>query len=118
MSMSSYASYLIWHDARAGMAHFCMLQVVCTQGERLDTQKNICLLHSNCDLQEWARLIAKGEVPNPMSSRDGKLLKLVSPSQRLLQPELEAHLQHALRHHLQEEAGCLLSIAWSKGDPF
>ena len=65
--------------------------------------------------QEWARLIEKGEEPNPMSSRDGKLLKLICKSQHLSATEISSRLQSALLSHLEQEARGLLCSAWSLG---
>ena len=66
--------------------------------------------------QEWAGLVARGEVPNRMSSRDGKLLKLVPASERLSQAELAAHLMCALQSYLQAESRAMLCNVCLRGE--
>lgn len=50
----------------------------------------------------WAGQIEAAQVPNPLSSRDGRLIKPVPPELRLAKPDLVAHLQAAL-YPLQDE---------------
>lgn len=65
-------------------------------------------------LQYWAKCIVTAEAPNPLSSRDGRLLKPVPKQDRLAQPELIQKLQEAGKktHDLQTK---LLCQAWSMG---
>ncbi|KAI3428659.1 hypothetical protein D9Q98_007482 [Chlorella vulgaris] len=61
----------------------------------------------------WAGQIEAAQVPNPLSSRDGRLIKPVPPELRLAKPDLVAHLQAAL-YPLQDEARDLLCEAWAQ----
>ena len=54
-------------------------------------------------LQYWARHVEEAQAPNPLSSRDGRLIKPVPPELRLAAAELVGHLEEAL-HPLQDEA--------------
>ena len=67
-------------------------------------------------MQHWGSLIDAAEEPLPLSSRDGKLLRLVPANQRLSRTELKAQLQVALTaHQLAPEARSVLAAAWQRG---
>ena len=65
-------------------------------------------------MQYWADCITAAEAPNPLSSRDGRMLRPVPASDRLTQPTLSKKLQEALGKMHGMQAG-LLCDAWSKG---
>ena len=60
-------------------------------------------LTSRALLQYWARQVEEAQAPNPLSSRDGRLIKPVPPELRLAPGELVGHLEEAL-YPLQDEA--------------
>lgn len=60
----------------------------------------------------WSAGIAAAERPNPLSSRDGALLRLIPPSERLAAPALTSSLLAVLhaRPHVAREAARLLRM--------
>lgn len=60
----------------------------------------------------WSAGIAAAEWPNPLSSRDGALLRLIPPSERLAAPALTSSLLAVLqaRPHVAREAARLLRM--------
>ena len=72
-------------------------------------------LHHNL-LQHWARLIVRAEKPNPLSSRDGKLLRRVPLEGRLDLAEMARNLEAVLPFKLKQESIQLLLQAWSTGE--
>ncbi|KAL4428216.1 hypothetical protein ABPG75_002305 [Micractinium tetrahymenae] len=61
----------------------------------------------------WARHVEAAQAPNPLSSRDGRLLRPVPAEHRLAPAELQGHLEEAL-YALQDEARDLLCDAWAQ----
>lgn len=69
-------------------------------------------------VQTWARLIERAEVPNPFSSRDGKLLRGVPPELHLNVEEVASKLGDAIESRLLSDSSELLTQAWIAGmDP-
>lgn len=54
-------------------------------------------------------------MPNPLSSRDGRLLKAIPPERRMTSEEAQAQLEEALRSGLHDEARDLMCTAWAEG---
>ncbi|GAB4818861.1 hypothetical protein N2152v2_005907 [Parachlorella kessleri] len=63
----------------------------------------------------WSRLIKDAQAPNPLSSRDGLLLKTIPPERRLLAEELQHQLEGVLEEGWREEACDLMCAAWARG---
>ena len=73
-------------------------------------------IHEVLVLQHWASLIIAGEQPLPLSSRDGKLLRIIAPSQCLAREDLEAQLAAAIAtQDLALDARHMLLAAWQRG---
>ncbi len=53
-------------------------------------------------LQYWARQVEAAQAPNPLSTRDGRLLRPVPAERRLGPTQLQGHLEEAL-FALQDE---------------
>ena len=67
-------------------------------------------------VQHWTSLISAGEQPLPLSSRDGKLLRIVAPSQCLTGRALQDHLAAAMdAHDLAGDCRHMLLTAWQRG---
>lgn len=70
-----------------------------------------------CCLQYWSACITKAQAPNPLSSRDGRLLRPVPKAWKLPPSELTRKLQEAMQKLHEVQAG-LLCAAWgSTGQP-
>ena len=70
-----------------------------------------------CCLQYWSACITKAQAPNPLSSRDGGLLRPVPKAWKLPPSELTQKLQEAMQKLHEVQAG-LLCAAWgSTGQP-
>ena len=65
----------------------------------------------SCLLQYWAACIARGQAPNPLSSRDGRQLKLVPKQWALSQSAVAKNLQKVIGDLHTMQAG-LLCTAW------
>ena len=67
-------------------------------------------------VQHWTTLITAGEEPLPLSSRDGKLLRIIAPSQCLPPDTLQVELA-AVMAGLQLAPDCrhMLLTAWQRG---
>ena len=75
-----------------------------------------CIYLDHDLLQHWAYLIAKAEAPNPLSSRDGKLLRRVPVEGRLDLAQTARNLEAVLPFRLKQESIQLLLQAWSTGE--
>ncbi len=64
--------------------------------------------------QYWANWIEEAEIPNPLSTRDGKLLKPVLGSAHLTREDAVAHLTAALEPYAAESRDLICS-AWARG---
>ncbi|KAK9830094.1 hypothetical protein WJX72_009753 [[Myrmecia] bisecta] len=63
----------------------------------------------------WAALITDAQAPNPLSSRDGKLLKPIALEQRLTLAELADRLAIMLEYKLARESREMLARLWING---
>lgn len=95
------------------------LQNTCTHVTHLLARPNLlpstAASAPRCPVQYWARLVEEAQAPNPLSSRDGRLLKIVPPERRLAPEQLQAHLEAALKE-LQGEGRDLMCEAWAQGE--
>ena len=67
-------------------------------------------------MQYWTSLISAGEQSLPLSSRDGKQLRIIAPSQRLTREALEAQLAAAISaRELAVDCGHMLLTGWQRG---
>ena len=69
-------------------------------------------------LQHWAALISMAEEPNPLSPREGKLLRLVPLEKRLTDDIIAGNLARAIASRLQADSPCLLIDLWTLGKEF
>ena len=67
--------------------------------------------------QYWAGLIEDAEAPNPLSSRDGKLLRLVPLEKRLTRIQLADNLEAVLDRRLRPDCEDMLCQACISGSP-
>ncbi len=66
--------------------------------------------------QHWTVLIQAAEEPLPLSSRDGRMLRLIPANQRLSNDGLMTQLQAAIAaHQLAVDARCMLTALWQRG---
>ena len=68
-------------------------------------------------LQYWSACITKAQEPNPLSSRDGRLLKPVPRQWKLTTPQLTKHLEQAVHEVHSMQAGLLCKAWGSAGQP-
>lgn len=74
-------------------------------------------LGTDCLLpQHWAFLIDQAERPNPLSPREGKLLKLVPMEQKLPRLQMVENLKVAVSGRLRKDSPHLLILTWSAGE--
>ncbi len=66
-------------------------------------------------MQHWTALIRKAEESNPLSPREGKLLKRIPLESRLTENDLIANLTLAIASRLQADSPSLLVDMWSQG---
>ena len=69
-------------------------------------------------MQYWIALICIAEEPNPLSPREGKLLKLVPLESRLTDDNLAANLIHTIASRLRADSPSLLIDLWTHGKAF
>ena len=72
--------------------------------------------HVHIPTQHWASRIKEAEEPLPLSSRDGRMLRLIPANQRLSHAGLKTQLQAAIvGRQLAVDARCMLTAAWQRG---
>lgn len=76
----------------------------------------LSLLNPAAVSQLWAKQIIKAESPNPISSRDGLLLKRIPEEQRLSNIQLVQNLTCALDTCIRNEAVRGLVEVWRTGN--
>lgn len=74
------------------------------------------MLTESC-LQYWTALIKMAEEANPISPREGKLLKQVPLESRLTENKLSANLGRAITHRLHMDSPSLLINLWINCTP-